>query len=928
VSEPALKKQKLDADELCTCTSLIDAAEHQRIKCVAKYITDINNAGIKASVLLSGKHESKESQHKGCTECLTALLAAGTSAKPLKWCNSAVAVAADAGCVPCLTVLLAHADSLTCEAQWPSALKHAISTNSVEIVQMLLDAAPAHMSRQLLQVALLDVCGLSTSDCQRRTSLMEDLLARGACVNSLSSYYVHKQLETRECTALGVLAQVGCCADIELLVATHKADVNLKFGDSQCTALHVACVQGTSEQQEVAAVVQKLVELGADLNAVTADSSTVLHLAVKTGSLAALRALAPLLLAAAANGVQANLLACTDSSGCTPLHVAVLDSRNAEHCREVLEVLLSLYPEHVRSALAKADKQGNTAMHIAIEQHKFALLQQLLDASSNLGCVSTLLSSIGAAGADCWLMARRAGVAVLAELLAPYATAAATAATAGDSSSCATTAAGGSSSSALTAAGATVRASCTASDGDLDCINVHTALSKAHNGCLKLLLARSPSAAAEITGNKQTALHLVDHDKPHCDELTATLLSACPSDELHSIVNTADASGQTPLQLCVRDAHWDSFDVCHRCMRALLAAGAAAAALTRYEVDFERDLSLVDYVLHDDALSPLQSEAALAESISTVQALLAVGCSTQAQLCRAVACPESRAAVRVLLACGADPFERDEDGRTAMHCAASYSSYDVDSPAAMADELAAVPANVLNIQDLHAAAGAAALLLVNSTDHKAFTALHSAVHWPVAVRALLQRGAVVDLMNADSCTALHLACKLPDVESVESVELLLAAGSNVHALSMIPNSQTEGLWLPLHYAVTGELYDSDSSAAALQIVVLLLSHGASINALTTRGCSALWLVVRHCTHRSDGHLRVRGLVKLGAAVDFYSEVHGSLLHAVAASGRIKVLKELLDSGVMLDDSGASARNARLETPLHIAARAGHTAVLR
>ena len=46
-SEPALKKQKLDADELCTCTSLIDAAEHQHIKCVAKYITDINNAGIK-----------------------------------------------------------------------------------------------------------------------------------------------------------------------------------------------------------------------------------------------------------------------------------------------------------------------------------------------------------------------------------------------------------------------------------------------------------------------------------------------------------------------------------------------------------------------------------------------------------------------------------------------------------------------------------------------------------------------------------------------------------------------------------------------------------------------------------------------------------------------------------------------------------------
>jgi ankyrin repeat protein len=635
----------------------------------------------------------------------------------------------------------------------------------------------------------------------------------------------------------------------------------------------------------------------------------VLHLAVKAGSLAALRALAPLLQATAAtDGVHTNLLASEDSSGCTPLHLAVMDSRSAGHCRQVLEMLLSLSPEHVQCALAKADKQRNTALHIAIEQHKFALLQQLLVASGKLGCVSALLDGTGAAGADCWLMARRAGVAALTELLASYA-----AATAGD------TIGGDSSSTAVT----TVVASSAASAGDLDCINVHTAVSKAHNGCLKLLLARSPSAAAEITSSKQTALHLVDHSKPYCDELTATLLSAYPRDELHSIVNTADTDGQTALQTTVREgAHWDAFDVCHGCLRALLAAGADAAALSRYDADYERDITLVEDVLHDDALSPLQSEAALAESISTVQALQAVGCSLKALLHREVNRTEGRAAVRVLLACGADPCERDEHGCTAMQCAAAYDSFDIDGAAAQIDELAAVPVNVLNIQDLHAAAGADAFMLVNSANRERSTPLHSAVHWPVAVRALLQLGAMVDWIDSDYCTALHLACELP---CVESVELLLAAGSSVHARSRSSTTRAEGQWLPLHYAVTSDLRASEHSEEVLQIVRLLLSHGASINALTSRGCSALWLLARHCrTERSDVQLRVRGLLELGAAVDFYSEVHGSLLHAAAASGNTIVLRELLNCGVKLDDS---KRNACLETPLHTAAAAGHVAVV-
>eukprot|EP00953_Heterococcus_sp_UTEX-ZZ885_P016156 9103-Heterococcus_DN1.PRE.1 len=256
-----------------------------------------------------------------------------------------------------------------------------------------------------------------------------------------------------------------------------------------------------------------------------------------------------------------------------------------------------------------------------------------------------------------------------------------------------------------------------------------------------------------------------------------------------------------------------------------------------------------------------------------------------------------------------------------MHNAAAYCDADASSSEFEADMLAAVPANVLNIQELYAAAGADASRLVNSVDHRQSTPLHSAAGgWPVAVGALLQLGAVVDLGDASEFTALHVACSH---SCVMSVELLLAAGANVHARSKMRPSHGEGQWLPLHHAVTSRWFRSRGSKSVLQMVSLLLAHGASINDLTTRGCSALWLLAR-TVGQADAPVRVRKLVELGAAVDFYSEVHGSLLHAVAAGGNSQVLKELLSCGVSLDDS---KHNARLKTPLHIAAAAGHAAMV-
>jgi ankyrin repeat protein len=450
-------------------------------------------------------------------------------------------------------------------------------------------------------------------------------------------------------------------------------------------------------------------------------------------------------------------------------------------------------------------------LHTAVEQHKLALLQQLLVASSKLGCAARLASTPDNTGADCWCIARRQGVTELTELLAAYT---ATAVVAGPTDTIATTA-GDESSSAVTPANSTLT-TLTSSSAlvavDLDCADVLTAVSRAHTGCLKQLLARSAPAAAVLNSSMQSPLHLVNHNKQYCEQLTAALLSACPKHLLCTIINAADADDRTPLQLCVRE-HYDEgmFEVCHKCMRALLAAGADATVLEEYE-DYHRcKFNAVDFVLHAaelDYYMPVP-ESVVAETIVTVKALVAAGCSLSGQLHRALETSSDRGKVRVLLAYGADPFEVS-NGFTSMHCAARfhyggpenkglYCSDDDETAAAAA--AAAVPANVLNIQDLYEAAGAAADLLLHSRAGDAqCTPLHcGARRSSTSVQKLLQLGASVTALDSKGCSALHIAC---EHRCAESVELLLAAGADPHAYAFSSGkSVAEGQWQPLHYAL-------------------------------------------------------------------------------------------------------------------------------
>ena len=110
--------------------------------------------------------------------------------------------------------------------------------------------------------------------------------------------------------------------------------------------------------------------------------------------------------------------------------------------------------------------------------------------------------------------------------------------------------------------------------------------------------------------------------------------------------------------------------------------------------------------------------------------------------------------VRELLAAGADPNERDEDGRTAL--------------------FSAVLGGSLGLVGLLLESGAD----VNARDHHGFSALHFAAQEdvPEMVRLLAARGADVDAQDEDGCSALWRAVFSARGRH-DVVRILIAAGA-------------------------------------------------------------------------------------------------------------------------------------------------------
>jgi ankyrin repeat protein len=125
-------------------------------------------------------------------------------------------------------------------------------------------------------------------------------------------------------------------------------------------------------------------------------------------------------------------------------------------------------------------------------------------------------------------------------------------------------------------------------------------------------------------------------------------------------------------------------------------------------------------------------------------------------------------------------------------------------------------------------------------------------------------------------------------------------------------------------------YRRSSTDAELCCDVLdaLLSIDNRLHKKTTAGCTAAWLVARHCSEFIGVCGYLEALFRRGAKLSTYSRQHGSLLHAAAAAGSAELLLLLLNKGLVVDDAAATGRTRSGATVLHRAARGGHLAAVQ
>jgi ankyrin repeat protein len=457
-------------------------------------------------------------------------------------------------------------------------------------------------------------------------------------------------------------------------------------------------------------------------------------------------------------------------------------------------------------------------------------------------------------------------------------------------------------------------------DIDVDCGDIHEAVSKGHVGCLQYFTSRHDAITANF--KQQTPFHLIDHrTAPLCHELTTTLLKALSAEAATTLVNTADARGNTALHSTARyeldaggeviDFDDDSLTVCHTCMRALLAVGADPTIKNKADVQAVRMSDVLTTATRD---SREDDTATADECIATVRALQQAGvdvtrCKEYTDYHLHSAAGDdfmyaSDVAVKVLLACGADVMLRNGKGWTALHSAAYFESAHGCDSAGNADV----------IQMLYDAAGDSCDDLLNATTHDGQTALHMAVTYPESSEMLCQLGADVDVRDNSGQTALHEVCN-----NSWPVQLLLNydADTNVYS-SPVTGYESTGGWQPLHF-VAANGHDRD-------VLDVLMYAGVDINVRTTAGCSAAWLTARYRS-APYGSTYLQMLFDRGADLWHYSPIHGSLLHAAAGSGDVTRMQLLLDKGLVLFHHRRHYTRKR-QTPLHCAAQGGHVAMVQ
>jgi ankyrin repeat protein len=273
--------------------------------------------------------------------------------------------------------------------------------------------------------------------------------------------------------------------------------------------------------------------------------------------------------------------------------------------------------------------------------------------------------------------------------------------------------------------------------------------------------------------------------------------------------------------------------------------------------------------------------------------------------------------VQSLLNKGADVNCQQDDLRTPLHLAAYYGGLQIGRLLAehkadinSRDKEGKTPLYLLlddsgrNEDDI---LDFARLLLEQGTGAnirttKEWTLLHAASFWGrlEIAKLLLEHGAVTNVEDNEGSTPLHLVSEgkyTSQEHGVGIARLLLERGVDV-------NAQRKNLFTPLHLA---------AFKGRLEIVQLLLDHGANATAENVRRETALHIVSRGEYDSQDHGVSIsRLLLKHGADVHAHNQYHNTALSFAAFHGRLEITRLLLDHG-----ANPNVKNNQRETPLHI-----------
>ena len=295
------------------------------------------------------------------------------------------------------------------------------------------------------------------------------------------------------------------------------------------------------------------------------------------------------------------------------------------------------------------------------------------------------------------------------------------------------------------------------------------------------------------------------------------------------------------------------------------------------------------------------------------------GTEEQTPLHRAIEWPNNLAvgAVQFLFKHGADVNARREDLSTSLHLAAAQGYFEVaqmllerrvdvnsrnvggKTPLHLVAKLTfpRSESNRLNLVELLLEYGAE----VNSRDKKGATVLHDAslLRDLEVARVLLDHGAYVNAEDNWRRTPLHRVLEpvyYLDEGRFDVARLLVERGADVN----IPDKNHE---TPLHLA---------SFHLDLELVQLLLDHGANVNAENNRGQTSLDRVFEFkCYSDQDDSGVAQLLMERGADVNARDKDHETLLHLASSRQDLELVAELLFHGANPD-----AKDNKGKSPLH------------